>query len=77
MVQFYSHTLLPPKKKQKQKQKQKNPQKNKQTNKQQQQTGMSTFATGCGGNSDTCHQDYVVTWQHGLQLLSIQVLICF
>ena len=40
-------------------------------------TGACTFTTGGGGNSDTCHQDYVVTWQRRLRLLSIQALICF
>ena len=40
-------------------------------------TGACTFATGGGGDSDTYHQDYVVTWQRRLRLLSIQVLICF
>ena len=35
-----------------------------------QKTGACTFATGGGGDSDTCHQDYVVTWQRLLQLLS-------
>ena len=39
--------------------------------------GACTFATGGGGDSDTCHQDYVVTWQRRLRLLSIQALICF
>ena len=40
-------------------------------------TGVCTFATGGGGDSDTCYQDYVVTWQLRLRLLSIQALICF
>ena len=40
-------------------------------------TGACTFATGGGGDSNTCHQDYVVPWQHRLRLLSIQALICF
>ena len=48
------------------------PQKNKQT-----KTGACTFATGVGGDSDTCQQDYVVTWQRQVRLLSIQGLICF
>ena len=39
--------------------------------------GAWTFATGVGGDSDTCYQDYVVTWQRRLRLLSIQALICF
>ena len=42
-----------------------------------QKTGVCTFATRGGGGSYTCHQDYVVTWQRRLWLLSIQVLICF
>ena len=37
----------------------------------------STFATGGGGDSDTCHQDYVVTWQRRRRFLSFQALICF
>ena len=32
-----------------------------------QKTGTRIFARG--GDSDFCHQDYVVTWQHRLQLL--------
>ena len=32
--------------------------------------------TGGGGDSNTCHQAYVVTWQYRLRLLSIQALIC-
>ena len=31
---------------------------------------------GVGGDSDTCHQVYVVAWQRWLRLLSIQALIC-
>ena len=42
-----------------------------------QKTVACTFAAGRGGNSDTCHQDYVVTWQRRRRLLSIQALICF
>ena len=40
-------------------------------------TAACTFDTGGGGNSDTCHQYYVVTWQRRLRLLLIQALICF
>ena len=32
------------------------------------------FATGGGGDSDTCHRDNVVTWQRRLRLLSIHTL---
>ena len=35
------------------------------------------FATGGGGDSNTCHRDNVVTWQRRLRLLSIQTLNCF
>ena len=42
-----------------------------------QKTGAWTFATGGGGDNDTCHQDYMVTWQRRRRLLSIQALICF
>ena len=41
-----------------------------------QKTGARTFATECEGNSDTCHQGYVVTWQHVLRLRWNQALIC-
>ena len=36
-----------------------------------------TFEARGGGDSDTCHQDYVVTWQRRRWLLSIQALVCF
>ena len=42
-----------------------------------QKTGAWTFAAGGWGESDTCHQYYVVTWQRRLRLLSIRALICF
>ena len=35
------------------------------------------FATGGGGDSDTCHRDNVATWQRRLWLLSIHTLNCF
>ena len=40
-------------------------------------TGACTFTTVDGGDSDTCHQDYEVTWQRRLRMLSIQASICF
>ena len=40
-------------------------------------TSMRIFATGGGGDSDTCHRDNVVTWQRRLRLLLIQNLNCF
>ena len=40
-------------------------------------TGTRIFATGGGGDCDTCHQDNAVTWQRRLQLLSIKTLNCF
>ena len=42
-----------------------------------QKLARALFATGGGGDSDTCHRDNVVTWQRRLRLLSIQNLNCF
>ena len=41
------------------------------------ETGTRIFATGGGGDCDTCHQDNVMTCQQRLRLLSIQTLNCF
>ena len=42
-----------------------------------QKTSTRIFATGDGGDSDTCYRDNVVKSQRRLRLLSIQTLNCF
>ena len=42
-----------------------------------QKSGTRIFATGGGGDCDTCHQDNLVIWQRRLHLLSIETLNCF